>query len=141
MDTSQTWWDFAADMKHSPSLRVLIVDDEALIRWSLANTLRDCGHEAVEAISGAAAVRAVADARLPFDVLLLDFRLPDSSDLRLLAELRRLTPTTSVVLMTAYGTPEVVQGALDLGAFRVVGKPLDMSDLPALVQQAYAAGH
>jgi DNA-binding NtrC family response regulator len=141
MPTTQPWWEFTGRMKNSPPLRVLIVDDEPLIRWSLANTLRDSGHQAVEAINGATAVRAVADAEVPFDVVMLDFRLPDSTDLRLLAELRRLTPSTSTVLMTAYGTPEVVQGALDLGAFRVVGKPLDMTDVPSLVEEAYAAGH
>lgn len=126
--------------RNCPALRVLIVDDEPLILWSLGNTLRDSGHETVEAVSAATALRAVADAACPFDVLLLDFRLPDSADLKLLAQLRRLTPSTSAVLMTAYGTPEVVQGALDLGAFRVVGKPLDMMDVPALVEDAHAAG-
>jgi DNA-binding NtrC family response regulator len=141
MPAIQPWWEFTARMRKSPFLRILIVDDEPLIRWSLANTLRDSGHEAVEATNGATALRAVTEAATPFDVLLLDFRLPDSTDLRLLAELRRLTPATRVVLMTAYGTPEVVQGALDLGAFRVVGKPLDMTEVPSLVEQAYAAGH
>ena len=124
----------------SSALRILIVDDEPLIRWSLANTLRDSGHEAVEAVNGATALRAVAEAEVPFDVVLLDLRLPDSMDLGLLAQLRRVTPSTSAVLMTAYGTPEVVQGAFDLGAIRVVGKPLDMTDVPSLVSQAYAAG-
>jgi DNA-binding NtrC family response regulator len=47
---------------------------------------------------------------------------------------------TQVVVMTAYGTPEVVKEAMDLGVFRVVGKPLEMTDVPDLVAQAYAAG-
>lgn len=141
MDRTRPWWKFPMTMKDSPALRILIVDDESLIRWSLANTLRDCGHEAFEAANGATALRAVAEAHVPFDVVLLDLRLPDSTDLRLLAQLRRLTPSTSTVLMTAYGTSEVVQEALDLGVFRVVGKPLDMSEVPCLVEQAYAAGH
>jgi DNA-binding NtrC family response regulator len=128
-------------MKDFVPLRILIVDDEPLIRWSLANTLRDFGHEAVEAISGATALLAVAEAEVPFDVMLLDFRLPDSTDLTLLAQLRRLTPSTSTVLMTAYGTPEVIQSALDLGAFRVVGKPFDMAEVPTLIEDAYSASH
>src|SRR5262249_10330148 len=134
-------WAFTVRIMVSAPLRILIVDDEPLIRWSLANTLRDSGHEAVEATSGATALRAVADAEAPFDVVLLDFRLPDSMDLGLLAHLRPSPPSTAVVLMTAHGPREVVQGALDLGAFRVVGKPLDMADVPSLVEEAYAAGH
>src|SRR6185437_7228254 len=94
MRAIQPWWEFTARMRKSPFLRILTVDDEPLIRWSLANTLRDSGHEAVEAVNGATALRAVSEAALPFDVLLLDFRLPDSTDLELLAELRRLTPST-----------------------------------------------
>ena len=125
--------------KNSPPLRILVVDDEALIRWSLVQTLSDSGHEMVEATDGADAIRAVSNAAEPFDVALLDFRLPDSNDLTLLARLRRLSPSTQIVLMTAYGTPEVVQGALDLGVFRVVAKPLDMNDVASLVTHAHAA--
>lgn len=132
-------WDLLEMTKNSPPLRVLVVDDEALIRWSLVETLTDTGHEALEATDGRSAVRALSEAAIPFDVVLLDFRLPDSNDLALLSQVRRLFPRTQVILMTAYGTPEVVKGAMDLGAFRVVGKPLEMTEVPALVSQAYAA--
>jgi two-component system, NtrC family, response regulator AtoC len=132
---------FSDVAKNSPPLRVLVVDDEALIRWSLAQTLSDSGHEVVEALDGGTAVRAVSEAPLPFDVVLLDFRLPDSNDLTLLSRLRSLAPRTQVILMTAYGTPEVVQGALNLGVFRVVGKPVEMTEVSELVSQAHAARH
>lgn len=55
---------------------------------------------------------ALTAATEPVDVVLLDYRLPDSNDLTLLATIRRLAPGSSVVLMTAYGTPEVTEGAL-----------------------------
>jgi two-component system response regulator AtoC len=87
--------------KNSPALRVLVVDDEALIRWSLVQTLNDSGCDTVEAIDGAMAERAVAEASRSFDVVLLDFRLPDSNDLTLLTRLRQLAPDTQVILMTA----------------------------------------
>ena len=124
----------------SPVLRVLVVDDEALIRWSLVQTLCDSGHETAEADDAVSAMRALLDAPQPFDVVLLDLRLPDSKDLELLSAMRRLAPSTKVILMTAYGTPEIVQGAIDLGAFRVVGKPLEMADVSALVTHAWQAG-
>jgi DNA-binding NtrC family response regulator len=128
-------------MPESPAgLRILIVDDEALIRWSLSETLSDCGHVVVEAGNAVGALRAVTSAAVPFDVVLLDFRLPDSNDLALLSHLRRLAPPTRIILMTAHGTLEILQAALDLGVHRVISKPFDMNDLAPMVAQAYASG-
>ena len=123
-------------MKNPPNLRVLVVDDEALIRWSLTETLSESGHAVEEAADGASALRAL-DEHGPFDVVILDYRLPDSNDLNLLASIRRLAPQAAIVMMTAYGTPEVTSGAIALGAYRVVPKPFEMRDLAALVTQAH----
>lgn len=116
------------------SLRVLVVEDEPLIRWALAETLTDAGHTAIEAGDGATAVRAVAD---DVDVILLDFLLPDSNDLGLLEALRRLAPSAPVIMITAHGTADLNANALRLGAHRVLNKPLDMPDIPALVHDAH----
>lgn len=121
--------------KKSAMLRVLVVDDEPLIRWSLAQTLSDRGHVVVEA-ANASGTRAVLDE--PFDVVLLDYRLPDSNNLALLASIRHRAPETSVILMTAFGAPDVIRGALELGVYRVVGKPFDMATMADLVAQAHA---
>ena len=120
-------------------LRILVVEDEALIRWSIAETLGQEGHTVMEADDAASAVRALEDAGGDIDVVLLDYRLPDSNDLGLLANVRRLRPRSAVVMMTAYGTPEVTEGALALGAYRVVGKPFDMHGLGSLVAAAHDA--
>jgi len=129
--------EFSQGEKKSPVTRVLVVDDEPLIRWSVVETLMDRGFEVVEAGDGRAAVTAI-DGKA-FDVVLLDFRLPDSNDLTLLSTIRRQSPSSQVILMTAYGTPEVTKGALDLGVYRVVSKPFEMNELAALVNQANAA--
>ena len=125
--------------KNSPHLRVLIVDDEPLIRWSLAETLTDSGHSVSEAGDGEAAVHLLTDEDRPFDVVLLDYRLPDSNDLNLLATIRRVAPSSAVIMMTAFGTPEVAAGALQLGAYRVVPKPFEVHDMAELVLEAHAA--
>jgi DNA-binding NtrC family response regulator len=125
--------------KKSTGLRVLIVDDEPLIRWSLAETLGDSGHSVAEAGDGAGAVRSLSACAAPFDVVLLDYRLPDSDGLGLLSTIRTLTPKSAVIMMTAVGTPEVTSGALALGAYRVVPKPFEVHDMAALVVQAHAA--
>ncbi len=73
----------------------------------------------------------------PSGFVLLDCRLQDSSDLEFVAHVRRLRPDSAVVMMTAYGTPEVTRGALDLGVHRVVNKPFDMQVLESLVLEAH----
>jgi DNA-binding NtrC family response regulator len=114
-------------------LRVLVVDDEPLIRWSIAETLGAAGHQVTEAQDAASALRALADAP-DTGLVLLDFRLPDSNDLGLLAEIRRIAPATPVIMMTAFGTPDVTAGALKLGASKVLNKPFNMHDLEDLVR-------
>jgi DNA-binding NtrC family response regulator len=125
-------------MNKSPSLRVLVVDDEALIRWSLVETLADAGLSAVEAGDGQSALRTLCDDG-PFDVVVLDYRLPDSNNLNLLATIRLLSPRTAVVMMTAFGTPEISNGALELGAYRIVAKPFEMHHVVDLVFEAHGA--
>jgi DNA-binding NtrC family response regulator len=114
------------------TLRVLVVDDEPLIRWAIAETLGQEGHQVAEAGDAAGAIQALSARRAP-DVVLLDFRLPDSNDLTLLATVRRLVPSAAVVMMTAVGDSEMIAAAEALGASRVVDKPIDMRDLETIV--------
>jgi two-component system, NtrC family, response regulator AtoC len=126
--------DFTRMMAKPIRRRVLVVDDEALIRWSVTQTLVDHGFEVEQASNGADALE-VAASDGGFSVVLLDLRLPDSSDLSLLARLRQLMPRAAVILMTAFSTPETADRALELGAVRVVNKPFEMSEMASLVEQ------
>jgi DNA-binding NtrC family response regulator len=114
------------------------VDDEPLIRWSLAEVLGQSGHIVTETGDAKETLRVVTRAANRPDVILLDYRLPDSNDLELFAAIKRELPEVPVILMTAYGSPEITSGALALGAYRVVNKPFEVQDLVALVQQACA---
>ena len=127
-------------VKNSPAPRVLVVDDEALIRWSLAESFTDVGYSVSEASDGASAVAQASDGE-KFDAIVLDYRLPDSNDLHLLETIRQLQPTAAVVMMTAFGTPEMTSGALRLGAYRVVAKPFDVHDMVSLVTEAHESTH
>ena len=124
----------------TPRLCVLVIEDETLIRWSIAETLAQRGHKVVEAGDASTAIRALQETSDPIDIVLLDFRLPDSNDLGLLTDIRRLRPASVVVMMTAYGTPEITKGALDLGAYRVLHKPFDMHGLESLLLEARDSG-
>jgi DNA-binding NtrC family response regulator len=120
----------------STPLRVLIVDDEPLICWALAQTLNAAGDVVAEADSAKAAIHALATTPEPMDVVLLDYQLPDSRDLGLLSKVRQLAPQSQVILMSAFCSPEVADDALGMGAYRVVSKPFEMHDMPALVREA-----
>src|SRR5262245_1001136 len=119
------------------SLRVLVVEDEALIRWAVTEALTAAGHTVLEASDAATALRVVSEASEPVDAVLLDLRLPDSNDLSLLAAIRRRTPKSAVVMMTAHGTPDDAVGARALGAFAVVEKPFDVQEIERLVVAAW----
>jgi DNA-binding NtrC family response regulator len=122
--------------EESAKLRVLIVDDEPLIRWSMSETMVEAGWEVSEAGSARETLQRLTAYPAP-DVILLDYRLPDSSDLKLLESIRRTVPTTAVVMMTAYGTAAMEAQALALGAHRIVSKPVEMRDLLPLISEAY----
>jgi DNA-binding NtrC family response regulator len=119
-------------------VKILIIDDEPLIRWSLAETLVHEGHEIEEAGDARQTLDVLAGGYRP-DVVLLDFRLPDSNDLSLLRSIRVKSPESAVVMMSAYVTPEVVAGAQALGAYGIMNKPVELGDLPALVTDSRAA--
>ena len=131
--------DFPFRAKKSRLPCVLVVDDEPLVRWSVAETLGARGYQVTEAGSGASALHALQGAPGTTDAVLLDLLLPDSCDLSLLAELRGLAPGVPVIMMTAFATPELVERARQLGAFTVIHKPFDMNALAPLVRQALLA--
>lgn len=106
------------------------------MRWSIAETLALAGHSVIEADGEAAAVRALTNFAEPVDAVVLGYRLPDSNDLALLAQIRRLSPRSAVILMTAYGTPEVTRSALELGVYQVMNKPFEMHDLQSVLLKA-----
>jgi DNA-binding NtrC family response regulator len=120
---------------------VLVVDDEALIRWSLTEMLSERGYAVTEASDARMALAAIEKALEPFDVVLLDYRLPDSADLRLLETVRRLAPTSQVIMITAHDSPELAEGAAELGVYRVISKPFEVESLAALVNQARQDAH
>ena len=128
--------DFSPTAKNSTATRILVVDDEPLVRWSVSETLGSLGWEVLEAGDGQSAIRAVSDRLRHVDIVFLDLWLPDSNDLRVLAAMRRLSPKTPIILMTAHGTPETVTGASKLGAFAVINKPFELDELAPLVHSA-----
>ena len=123
------------------SLRVLVVDDESLIRWAVAETLTQAGHEVLEAKDGGSALRALRDTKEHVDVVLLDLRLPDCADLTVLSRIRSQSPDSAVVMMSAHATPEIAAAARALGVYEVLVKPFDVNGCERVLRQAYASRH
>jgi two-component system, NtrC family, response regulator HydG len=119
-------------------LAVLVVDDEPLIRWSLRQALMDRGHSVATAASGADAINEIAHAGHSFNVVILDYRLPDRQDLTLLEDVRRLSPESVVMMMTAFGDDNMRTGARERGALAVVDKPFQVANFVALVESSVA---
>ena len=117
---------------------ILIVDDELLIRWAIAQTLEAAGFEVREAGTAREALECLEKGE-DVGVVLLDLKLPDSSDLGLLRTLRQRAPGSQVILMTAHGSAEVLEEAMRAGAFLALGKPFDMQYMVDRVRAAIAA--
>jgi len=115
---------------------VLVVDDEALMRWSVTETLAEQGWHVTEAVDGVSAMDAFSEIADAQGVVFLDLWLPDSNDLHVLAAMHRQSPGTPVILMTAHGTPDLIDEARALGAFAVIDKPFDLNELIPLVNAA-----
>ncbi|MBI3484946.1 MAG: sigma-54-dependent Fis family transcriptional regulator, partial [Acidobacteria bacterium] len=117
--------------------RILIVDDERLVRWSLKQKCEEWGYVPVEAEDGGTALRlAHSD---PPDLMLLDVRLPDMSGLEVLEKLKQSGEARGVIMMTADPQLDDVKAAIKMGAYDFVGKPLDFDELALTLQNALEA--
>ncbi len=105
--------------------RILVVDDESGIRFSLKGILEDEGFAVAEAETGEAGL-ALADAGEAFDLVFLDIWLPGLDGLEVLARLREDRPELPVVMISGHGTIETAVGAIKRGAFDFIEKPLSL---------------
>jgi DNA-binding NtrC family response regulator len=114
-------------------LRVLVVDDEEVIRDILATLLEREGWQVTTASNGNRALTAFeAD---PYDVVLLDLMLPDRPGLEVLSEIRRRDPDAVVVIVTAYSSIEGAIEAMRLGAFHYIPKPFQNEEVLLTVEK------
>ncbi len=123
------------------SASILVVDDEPLIRETLAEYLGNEGFSVEACGSGAEALELAA--RRPFEVALCDVQLPDTDGVELLERLHRVGPEMFVLLITAYGTVENAVQAFQRGAHDYLMKPLLLSEVSNKIRRllAYRALH
>jgi DNA-binding NtrC family response regulator len=112
---------------------VLVVDDESLIRWTLAERL---GADRL-AVEEADTATAALDRFGPdIDLVLLDYKLPDSDGLTVLKAMKAKDPDVPVILLTAFSSIETAVEAMKQGAYHYANKPFNLDELSLVVQKA-----
>ena len=116
--------------------RVLVVDDEEIVRESLGGWLQKDGYLVEAAPDGRSAVERMKGA--PWNVVLVDLKMPGMDGLQVLEEARKLQPDAAVIIMTAYATVDTAVTAMKLGAFDYLIKPFDPEELTLLMKKVVA---
>jgi DNA-binding NtrC family response regulator len=116
--------------------KILVVDDEQMIRLAFAEFLKDEGHTALLAENAESALEQIRMHRP--EIVFLDYRLSTGDGLELLAEIRRLLPSAAVVFMTAFGTMDVTIRAMQLGAYEYLTKPFDLARIREIIHRVLA---
>jgi DNA-binding NtrC family response regulator len=120
-----------------PAEKIMIVDDERLVRWSLRQKCEEWGYQVIEADSGGPALK-LAQRESP-DLVLLDVRMPDLTGIEVLDELKKNGDARAVIMITADPQLDDVKAALKLGAYDFVGKPVDFDELQVAIRNALEA--
>src|SRR4051812_16563329 len=116
------------------SKTVLIVEDEKVLRESLAELLGEEGHDVIQAADGKAAYELIL--QRPVDLVLSDIRMPEMDGLTLLGHVQKIAPQTPVIMITAFGTVESAVAAMRAGAYDYLLKPVQFDDVLLKVERA-----
>lgn len=115
-------------------VQVLLADDEENVRFAMKETLAPMGCDCCEAANGREAVEMFAAGR--YDLVVLDYRMPELDGIEALKEIHRLNPDVPVLFVTAYGTKELALEAMREGAYDYFTKPFDVEEMRVVVRRA-----
>jgi CheY-like chemotaxis protein len=119
---------------------ILLAEDDDALRRLVANVLRTDGFRVLEAPNGTRLLEYVGTLLLrsagqnPIDLIVTDIRMPGKSGLEIVAGLRQTDWATPILVVTAFGSPEVHEEALRLGALALIDKPFDVFELRAVAR-------
>jgi two-component system response regulator AtoC len=114
-------------------IRVLIIEDESLIRWSLRQKLEEQGYTVDEASDAATGLDLHAHRN--YDLILLDYKLPDLTGLDVLRKVREHDSESVIIMITAFSRLEQAVEAIRLGAYDYIAKPFNMDELMFTIQK------
>jgi len=119
--------------------RILIVDDETIVRESLGSWFREEGYSVEVAASAREALEKLSTKG--WDIFLLDIRMPGMDGLELQRKIKQSHPDSTIIIMTAYASVESAVEAMKQGAYDYIVKPFDPDDLEHLVRNAIERKH
>jgi two-component system response regulator AtoC len=122
-------------MNHEKA-RILVVDDEEIVRLSLSGWLEQDGYSVATAADGAAAIEMLKSE--PWAVLLVDLKMPGIDGLQVLEEAAKLRPDASFIIMTAYATVDTAVQAMKMGAYDYLVKPFQPEELSLMMEKLVA---
>ena len=111
------------------AVRILVVDDEMIVREALSNYLREDGYEAVAVETGEEALKKVEGER--WNVLFVDLKMPGMDGLAVLREVKKITSDLPVIIITAYASIDSAVQAMKDGAYDYIVKPFSSKELIA----------
>lgn len=115
------------------ALNVLIVDDQAGVRYLLEILVKESGHKAYTAQNGVEALEKVL--AIKPDLIFMDVRMPIMGGLEALGKIKKISPRTEVIMMTAYSADDTATLALKKGAIRCMSKPFDVEEIKNLLEE------
>lgn len=118
--------------------RVLIVDDDVSFASGLSDILNEMGYDAITVNSGEEALEKVKE--VFFDVILMDIKMPVMNGVETYKRIKKISPQTAVIMMTAYSVEDLIKDALKEGAYGVVYKPLDIEKVVKMIEIAKKDG-
>jgi DNA-binding NtrC family response regulator len=113
--------------------KILIVDDEQIVRESLTNWLKEESYQVEAAENGPMALEKIR--QFPFQVVLLDLKMPGMDGIQVLAEIKKEFPDIEVIIMTAYGSVNTAVEAIKAGAYDYIVKPFDPEEVALLIKK------
>lgn len=127
-------------MENQPPSSILLVDDDTELLKALTKVLEKEGYKVLALASGNAAIQHINATRQQFDLVITDVSMPGMRGTALLSAFKTAYPRTPVIIITAFGDWGQYMDALKSGAYEYLSKPIEKTDLLAVVRRALTAG-
>lgn len=113
---------------------ILVIDDQSDMGWIMSRIFNEQGHKVLVSRSGKEGLRKLAGYE-NIDLVFLDIKLPDLNGLDVLEQIKKTFPHTKVIIITAFGSPEAREEALERGAFSFLDKPIQIDEMTRLANE------
>ena len=121
-------------MKAVEQVRILVVEDEEIVRNLLYDTLSKMGYKVKTALDGQDAISQIE--KEPFEMVITDLKMPGMDGLELLQRIQKINPDICVLIITAYSTVESAVSAMKLGAYDYICKPFELEEMKVIIEKA-----